>query len=63
MILDGIFTSPLPGCGFVSRTVGLVNMCDFRYEWVVGVGVGEHGADGEENCQTGQHFTKNSVGP
>jgi len=47
--LDGVLPSPLPGCGFISRSIGLVDMCDLGDERVIGVGVCEHGADGEEN--------------
>ena len=48
--LDGVLPGPLPGGGLVTRTVGLVDVCDIGYERVVGVGVCEHGADGEEHC-------------
>ena len=48
--LDGILTSPLARSGLVPRAVGLVNMCNLGDERVVGVGVSQHGADGEEDC-------------
>jgi hypothetical protein len=48
--LDGVLSGPLPGGGLVASAVGLVDMCDLGDERVVGVGVCEHGADGEEHC-------------
>ena len=48
--LDGVLPGPLPGGGLVAGAVGLVDMCDLGNEGVVGVGVCEHGADGEEHC-------------
>jgi hypothetical protein len=48
--LNGVLAGPLPSCGFVAGSVGLVDVGDFGDQWVVGVGVGEHGADGEEDC-------------
>ena len=48
--LDGVLPGPLPGGGLVASAVGLVDMCDLGDEGVVGVGVCEHGADGEEHC-------------
>lgn len=47
--LDRIFTGPFASSGFVSAAVGLVDVGDLGDEWVVGVGVGQHGAYGEEN--------------
>jgi len=38
----------------VTLAVCLVGVGDFGDEWVVGVGVGEHGANGEENFADGQ---------
>lgn len=49
--LDGVLPGPLPGGGLVAGAVGLVDMCDLGYERVVGVGVCEHGANGEEDCE------------
>jgi hypothetical protein len=48
--LDGVLPGPLPGGGLVAGAVGLVDMCDLGNEGVVGVGVCEHGANGEEDC-------------
>ena len=48
-LLNRILPSPLPGGGFVSGSVGLVDMCNFWYQWVVGVWIRQHGADGEED--------------
>jgi hypothetical protein len=48
--LDGVLPGPLPGGGLVASAVGLVDMCDLGDKRVVGVGVCEHGADGEEHC-------------
>jgi hypothetical protein len=50
--LDGILASPFPGRGFVPAAVGLVDVRDFRNEWVVGVWVGEHGTDREQDCKS-----------
>lgn len=48
--LDCIFTCPFSRCSLISGSVGLVDVGDFGYQWVVGVGVSKHRADGEENC-------------
>lgn len=48
--LNGVLASPLPGCRLVSCSVGLVDMGDFGYEWIVRVGICKHGANGEEDC-------------
>jgi hypothetical protein len=48
--LDGVLPGPLPGGSLVAGAVGLVDVCDLGYQRVVGVGVCEHGADGEEHC-------------
>jgi hypothetical protein len=47
--LDSILARPLPGSSLVSGSVCLVDMCDLRNERVVGVGICEHRADGEED--------------
>jgi len=47
--LDGILPRPLLGRVLVSLPLSLVNMCDFRDKRVVGVRVGKHGTDGQEN--------------
>jgi len=47
--LDGVFTCPLSSGSLVSGTVGLVDVCDFGDQWVVGIGVGEHGANGQQD--------------
>lgn len=51
--LNGIFACPLSSCCLVARTIGLVDMCDFWHERVVGIRVCKHGADGEEHCGLG----------
>ena len=48
--LDGVLASPLSGCRLVSCSVGLVDVGDFGYEWIVRVRICEHGANGEEDC-------------
>jgi len=47
--LDRIFTGPFTCCSLISTAVGLVDVGDFGDKWVVGVRIGEHGADGEED--------------
>ena len=47
--LDRILSSPFPRSIFVSRAVGLVDMGDFGDERIIGVRVGKHGTDGEED--------------
>lgn len=49
MYLDGVFSCPFSSRGFVSGSVGLVNVGDFWNKWVVGVGVGKHRADGQKD--------------
>lgn len=48
--LDGVLASPLTGRRLVSCSVGLVDVGDFGYEWIVRVRICKHGADGEEDC-------------
>jgi len=45
--LDGVLACPLPSRRFVAGTVGFVDVSDLGNQRVVGVGVCEHGADGE----------------
>lgn len=47
--LDGVLSCPLSGCSLVTRAVSLVDMCDLGNERVVRVGIGQHGADGEQD--------------
>lgn len=47
--LNGILSSPFPGCRFVSRAISLVDVCDFGNKRVIRVGVGEHRADREKD--------------
>jgi hypothetical protein len=47
--LDGILASPLPGSRLILRPVCLVHVCDLRNERVIGVGVGQHRADREQD--------------
>lgn len=55
--LHGISASPLPSRVVVPGPVRLVDMCDFRDQRVVGVGVSEQGADGEQDLADGQGRT------
>lgn len=50
--LDGVLPGPLAGRGLVAGAVGFVHVCDLRHQWVVRVRVCEHGANGEEDCNT-----------
>jgi hypothetical protein len=52
--LDGVLPRPLPGGGLVARAVGLVDVGDLGDERVVGVGVGQHAADGQQDLANGQ---------
>lgn len=47
--LDGVLPGPLPGGSLVTGAVGLVDVCNLRNQRVVGVGVCEHRANGEEH--------------
>lgn len=55
-ILDRIFTSPLAGCSLVSRAIRLVDMCNLGNQGVVGVGIGQHGADRKQDFRDGQSW-------
>lgn len=48
--LDGVLLGPLARRPLVALSVGLVLVRDLRHKGVVGVGVGQHGADGKEDC-------------
>lgn len=43
--LDGVLSSPFPSRRFIPRAVRFVYVCNFRYQRIIGVGIGEHGAD------------------
>ena len=47
--LDGVLPGPLPGSRLVPGTIGLVDVRDLGDERIVGVGVGEHRADREQD--------------
>ena len=47
--LDGVFASPLASSGLVPGAVGLVDVGDLGNQRIVGVGVGQHGADRQED--------------
>lgn len=47
--LNRKLSCPFPGRRFISSTIGFVDVCDLWYEWVVGIWVGQHGADGKED--------------
>lgn len=49
--LDGVLPSPLPRGSLVSGAVSLVDVRNLGHQWVVGVRVREHGADGEKHCE------------
>jgi len=53
-ILNGVFASPFSSRGFVASAVRFVHVGNFWNEWVVWVGVRQHGADGEQNLRDGQ---------
>lgn len=48
-LLDSELPSPFSSSGFVSCTVGLVDVSDFGNKRVVGVGICEHRADGQKD--------------
>lgn len=48
--LDRKLPRPFSGRRLVSSAVGLVDVSNLRNEGVIGVGVGEHGADRQEHC-------------
>ena len=45
--LDSVLPGPLPGRGFIPRTIGFVDMCNLWHKRVIRVRVREHRADGE----------------
>lgn len=51
--LNGVLSGPLACGGLVAGTVGLVDVCNLGNERIVRVGVGQHGADGKEDCMLG----------
>lgn len=50
-LLNGILASPLASSGLVSRSIGLVDMGNLGYKRIIGVGVCQHGADGQQHCR------------
>jgi hypothetical protein len=60
---NGVFASPFPSSGLVPRTVRLVDVSDLGHERVVGVGVGEHGANGEQHYEGQSYFWSATTGP
>lgn len=47
--LNCIFARPFSSCGVVPGTIRFVNVGNLRHQWVIGVGVCEHGADRQED--------------
>ena len=54
IFLHSVFTSPFAGVFFELLLVGLVEASDIGNERIVGVGVGQQGADGEEDLGDGE---------
>ena len=52
----GVLTGPLLGSGLIFSTVRLVDLGDLRHERILGVGIGQQGADGEEDLGDGQSW-------
>jgi hypothetical protein len=50
----GVLAGPLTGGGLVLRAVALVNVSDVGHERVVGVGISQQGADGEQHLGDGE---------
>lgn len=48
---NSVLPGPFARCGFIPRTVGLVNMGNFGYQWIIRVRVCEHRADREQNLK------------
>lgn len=46
---NGIFPCPLASGGFISRAISLVDVGNLRHQRIIGVRVGQHGADGEKH--------------
>ena len=42
----GLLPGPLPRCCLIPTTISLVEVCNVRHKRIVGVGVGQHRADG-----------------
>jgi len=55
--LHGILLAPFSGSSFISRFIGLVDMGDFGNKWIIGVGVSQQRADGQQNLGDGQGGT------
>lgn len=53
--LNGVLSSPLPGCGLVSGSVSLVDMGNLGDQRVVRVRIRQHRADGQKNCYMCQY--------
>lgn len=51
---DGILSSPLSSSVLISGSIILVEVCNLRHERVIGVGVGEQGADGQQDLGNSQ---------
>lgn len=51
-ILDGVLARPLTCRRLVSRSVGLVHVCNLGHKRVVRVGVCQHRADRQQDCVT-----------
>lgn len=48
-ILDGVLLGPFTRSLLVLLPVGLVGVCNLGHQRIVGVGVGQHGADRQKN--------------
>eukprot|EP00562_Extubocellulus_spinifer_P029669 CAMPEP_0178713152 /NCGR_PEP_ID=MMETSP0699-20121125/19261_1 /TAXON_ID=265572 /ORGANISM="Extubocellulus spinifer, Strain CCMP396" /LENGTH=185 /DNA_ID=CAMNT_0020361947 /DNA_START=864 /DNA_END=1418 /DNA_ORIENTATION=+ len=54
LVLHGILGGPLPRRAVVAGPVGLQKLSDIRDEGIVGIGIGEEGADAEQDLGDGE---------
>lgn len=52
--LDSVLPGPLPGHGLIPGPVGLVDVSDLRDEGIIGIGIGQHRADRQQDLRDGK---------
>lgn len=52
--LNSIFSSPFSGGGFISRSIGLVDVSNLRNKRIIRVGISQQRADRKQNLGNGQ---------
>mgnify|MGYP007031654652 CR=1 FL=1 len=59
-LLHGIFLGPFSSSCFVSGFIGFIDVSNLGDKWVIGIGIGQQGTNGQKNYQIIQIREKNT---